>query len=502
MTVRKFSAASAREALRKVKETLGPDAIILANRGMPGGGVEIMAVAARDMAAILPQDERPASPAASPAPRPAPSARKEDDIEDDYRVSLSRSRRESLAGYPPATPALALPANGRARMERPAFNAALLRQATHAARPAPGTSSAPIAPPSATPRVNTSIPMNTGLKEAKEAREQNRRPRAPQAAQPETAEIVPAAVIEEIRALKKIVEQHLAGFAWGETAKREPVKTEVLRQMLDAGFSPRFARELLLDLPPDLDPIRALAWARGVADRSLSTLSGENDIVEKGGVYALLGPTGVGKTTTVAKLAARSVLRHGAGKVALVTTDSYRIGAYEQLRIYGRILGITVHLARDAGELHQALGELATKHMVLVDTMGMSQKDRHVLELNAMLAECAVRRLLLIAATSRGDTQDDVVRAYRGSDLAGVILTKVDEAASLAPALDAIMRHGLTLHYVTNGQRVPEDLHLPNRAYLLHRAFKEVPEAAHRYDGVEPGLMMANAGLLMTRRPS
>ena len=222
----------------------------------------------------------------------------------------------------------------------------------------------------------------------------------------------------------------------------------------------------------------------------------DGDIIDKGGIYALMGPTGVGKTTTTAKLAARCVLRHGASKVALVTTDSYRIGAHEQLRIYGRILGVTVSLAKDAEELHQILTELKQKHMVLIDTMGMSQKDKLVVELNAMLSDCAVRRLLVLSATSRGDTLDDVVRAYRGDDLAGCILTKVDETASLAPALDAIMRHGLRLHYVSNGQRVPEDLHLPNRAYLLHRAFKEVPDAAHRYDGVEPGLMMANAGLM------
>jgi len=76
------------------------------------------------------------------------------------------------------------------------------------------------------------------------------------------------------------------------------------------------------------------------------------------------------------------------------------------------------------------------------------------------------------------------------------VLTKVDEAASLASTLDVIMRHELRLHYVSNGQRVPEDLHLPNRAYLLHRAFKDVPESSpHRYDGLESTLVMANAGM-------
>ena len=321
----------------------------------------------------------------------------------------------------------------------------------------------------------------------------------PQAVSPAKveAEVVPAGVMDEIRALRKIVEQHLAGFAWGESARSEPVKTEVLRQMLDAGFSPQFARELLAELPSDLDAGQALAWVKGGADRSLLTIGAENDIVDRGGVYALVGPTGVGKTTTTAKLAARCVLRHGASKVALVTTDGYRIGAHEQLRIYGRILGISVHLVKDADDLRQTLLELQNKHMVLIDTMGMSQRDQLVGEQVAMFGQSGVQRLLLLSATGRGDTLDDVVRAYNGPDLAGCILTKVDEAASLATSLDVIMRQGLRLHYVSNGQRVPEDLHLPNRTYLLHRAFKDVPaNSPHRYDGVEPGLVMANAGLV------
>lgn len=308
--------------------------------------------------------------------------------------------------------------------------------------------------------------------------------------------MVPQAVMDEIRSLRRIVEQHLAGFAWGESARAEPVKTEILRQMLDSGFSPQLARDLLGDLPPEMDINQGMAWVKGAADRSLMTVGAEGDIVDRGGVYALVGPTGVGKTTTTAKLAARCVLRHGPSKVALVTTDGYRIGAHEQLRIYGRILGVSVYLVKDALELRQTLSELQHKHMVLVDTMGMSQRDRLVPEMTDMLAGCDVQRLLLLSSTSRGDTLDDVVRAYAGENLAGCILTKIDEAASLATAIDVIMRHGLCLNYVSNGQRVPEDLHLPNRNYLLHRAFRDVPDnSPHKYDGVEPGLLMANAGM-------
>lgn len=468
MNVRKFIAANARDALRKVKETLGNDAIILSNRGVPGG-VEIMAVAARDMAMIMPTQVGDSRPVERQSAMP--------DGEDDYRVSLSSARARLVPSSASSTHQFAPRASQPVNVPRPGatVNAAIPRT--------PSMKSADL------PRVQPAVSPRAPVEEMQRS--------APnQSTSRPAAEIVPREVMEEIRSLRKIVEQHLAGFAWGEATRSAPVKTEILRQMLDSGFSPQFARDLLAELPGEMDESQATAWVRGAADRSLSTIGSDADIIDRGGVYALVGPTGVGKTTTTAKLAARCVLRHGPSKVALVTTDGYRIGAHEQLRIYGRILGVSVHMVKDAAELRQTLLELQHKHMVLVDTMGMSQKDRLVPELTDMLAGCDVQRLLLLSSTSRGDTLDDVVRAYEGENLAGCILTKIDEAASLAGALDVIMRHGLKLHYVSNGQRVPEDIHLPNRGYLLHRAFKDLPDSSpHKYDGVEPGLLMANAGM-------
>ena len=490
MNVRKFIAANARDALKKVKETLGNDAIILSNRGVPGG-VEIMAVAARDMAMIVPTQVLDSS---SPSPAPV-RAETVADLDDDYRVSINAARARASISGPAQNPGVRAFAPERVSSDQvanhpppstpvrhaPLVNAAIARSA--ALRPPERPRSAPVEPQPAAPS-----------QVVRSARASGTASPAPR----NEAEVIPLEVMEEIRSLRKIVEQHLAGIAWGETARVQPVKTELMRQMLDAGFSPRFSRNLLEELPTDLDAGQAMAWVRGAADRALFTISGEEDIVDRGGVYALVGPTGVGKTTTTAKLAARCVLRHGPSKVALVTTDGYRIGAHEQLRIYGRILGVSVYMAKDAAELKQVLRELQHKHMVIVDTMGMSQKDKLVGELTGMLAGCAVQRLLLLPATSRGDTLDDVIAAYEGENLAGCIMTKIDEAASLATALDVIMRHGLRLFYVSNGQRVPEDLHLPNRSYLLHRAFRETPESsAHKFDGAEPGMMMANAGVAM-----
>ncbi|HMY07255.1 MAG TPA: flagellar biosynthesis protein FlhF [Accumulibacter sp.] len=445
MNVRKFIGATARDALRKVKETLGPDAIILSNRTIPGG-VEIMAVAAREMETIV------------PAPTPLP-------------VTASPEKQAPIVADTPAPDQRPLAAIDAVSPP------AVLSAADRLRQPA----AVPVRPP---------VPPST---RAGGAAPVARAAGATPTEKPAT-DAVPAALMTEIRSLRRIVEQQLAGFAWGESARAEPVKTEMLRQMLDAGFSPQFTRELLADLPRDLDAGHALAWVKGAADHSLMTLGSENDIVDRGGIYALIGPTGVGKTTTTAKLAARCVLRLGARKLALVTTDGYRIGAHEQLRIYGRILGVSVHLARDADDLRATLIDLQHTHMVLIDTMGMSQRDRLVNEQVAMFGESNVQPLLLLSATSRGETLDDVVRAYSGLKPAGCILTKVDEATGLASSLDVIIRQRLRLYYVSNGQRVPEDLHLPNRSYLLHRAFKDLPETSpHRLDGVEPGLLLASA---------
>jgi len=246
-----------------------------------------------------------------------------------------------------------------------------------------------------------------------------------------------------------------------------------MRDMLAAGFSATLAREMLETLPKG-DAEQAQAWMRNTLMKRLNVMQSETDMLDGGGVFALMGPTGAGKTTTTAKLAARFVVRHGADKLALLTTDSYRIGGHEQLRIYGKILGVTVHAVRDAADLRLALSELRNKHTVLIDTVGMSQRDQAVAEQVEMLCQAGkqIKRLLLLNATSHGDTLNEVVQAYQARGLDGCILSKVDEAASLGPALDCAIRHELNVHYLATGQRVPEDLHLANRQYLIHRAFK------------------------------
>ena len=451
MNVRKFYATDTRIALKKVKETLGADAVILSNRTVDGE-IEIMAVAARDMAMVV-------NTPGSDAPRKAtmPNRVQAAYADEDYQVTLGQS----------ASPAAKTSAERHFAPDAPS------------ARPA-------MAPPS---EVRRAGPVSTAAPQPRAAAP-IRRPLAAMTEPAATTEMM-----DELKALRRIVEQHMAGFAWGQYSQRQPGMTEVLKRILDAGFSPQLAHEWLNALDLSVAPDAALGEVKGAAEQALKLLGGPRDLVEEGGVFALVGPTGVGKTTTAAKLAARCVLRHGRDKVALITSDGYRIGAHEQLRAYGRIMGVPVYAVKDPIELQHTLRDLGQKHLVLVDTMGMSQRDRHVGEQIGMFQDCKVERLLLLNASGRGDTIDDVVTAYRGNGLAGCVLTKIDEAVSLAPAIDVLIRHRLPLAYITNGQRVPEDLHLPNPSYLVHRAFKTADgPSPHRFDQMDSALVMASAG--------
>lgn len=286
-----------------------------------------------------------------------------------------------------------------------------------------------------------------------------------------------AHIIQEIQAMRQMLEEQLTTMGWSNFAQRDPGGMKVLRTLLNAGFSPLLSRHLLENLPANRDFEQSLKKTIALLTLNLRTATGD-EIIEQGGIYTLIGPTGVGKTTTTAKLAARAVIRHGADKVALLTTDSYRIGGHEQLRIYGKLLGVSVRSIKDIEDLQLMLHELRNKHMILIDTVGMSQRDQMLAEQIAMLNQCGteIKHLLLLNATSSGDTLDEVISAYQKHNIYGCVITKVDESASMGTALDAIIRRKLVLHYVTNGQKVPEDLHEANSRYLLHRIFKPSPE--------------------------
>lgn len=304
-------------------------------------------------------------------------------------------------------------------------------------------------------------------------------------------------ILSEIKSMRDMMQEQISCLSWSDMQQRDPHRTRMLRSLLNAGFSPVLSRQLLGKMPPNAD----FSWIRQVLERNLRITTQEEDVVVRGGMYALVGPTGVGKTTTTAKLAARAVVRYGADKVALITTDSYRVGAYEQLRIYGKILGVAVHAVRDTEDLRLTLTALKQKHLVLIDTIGMGQRDSRVAAQTEMFNTTGVQRLLLLNATSSGDTLDDVVRMYHGTGVIGCIPTKLDEAVNMGTVLDVAVRYKLALHYITNGQRVPEDLHEVNLEYLLHRVFKPIAKTeAFDLQEMEFPALMAGLGTVSAPR--
>ena len=290
-------------------------------------------------------------------------------------------------------------------------------------------------------------------------------------------------LMDEMQAMRGLIEGQFAQLAWSDAVRRQPLRAQFTRDLLASGYSAALARQITQHLPDDYSAAQAREWLVGVIARNLLCADAEDDLVTRGGVYALVGPTGVGKTTTTAKLAARCAVRYGAKALALLTTDSYRIGAQDQLRIYAKILGVNVHTVTDAAELRGTLDSLSAKHLVLIDTVGMGQRDSRVAEHTHWLAQPDVKRLLLLNATVQAETLEEVVAAYgaarpEANGFAGGIITKIDEAARPGQTLDVAIRHRLLLQYVSNGQRVPEDLHAPNASYLVHRSLRTASKTA------------------------
>lgn len=277
-------------------------------------------------------------------------------------------------------------------------------------------------------------------------------------------------ILAELARLRGLLQNQLAGFAWNAARRRDPARVALMQTLFAAGFGSALARTLAARLPRGLDAEAAQRWLRQVLIRNLPLLERNAGLLAMGGRFALVGSTGSGKTTTLAKLAARGVEAHGAAQVALVAADAHRIGATAQLTVYADLLGVSLHVAEDQAGLAQILPQLAAKKLVLIDTAGFAPSDPRTREAQAFDA-LGVRRLAVIAANQQGAAIEQAMLRF-GEGAAACVLTKLDEAPQPGAALDGTIRHRLPLAYIAGGQRVPEDLHTPNAAYLVDRALK------------------------------
>ncbi|MBI3375642.1 MAG: flagellar biosynthesis protein FlhF [Betaproteobacteria bacterium] len=440
MKVRKYLAPNSREALAQARAELGAEAVVLSSR-QTSHGFELLALAKDDIATLVqagreePGRELPRELERSPAARRAAA-----------QAAPARSvpQPKAFVAAPPSVPPAA-----RAAPKPQTAQPWTVPQAAAPAPVAPARSPAPAAEPR---------------------------------------------LLEEIRALRGMVEEQGAHFAWMQNVHARPLRATLLREMILAGLSPALARKIAEALPDDFSADEARHWLAQALARNLRCAGAGSDPFERGGIFALVGPTGVGKTTTAAKLAACCVVRHGAGSLGLISSDHYRIGAQDQLRIYGRILGVAVHAVHDAESLGSALDALAGKRLVIIDSIGVGQRDTRVAEQTVLFDRMKISRVLLFSAASQAETLEEVVLAYGADPLAGAILTKTDEAVSLGGALDCAIRHRLQLSHVTNGQRVPEDIHVAQAAYLVHRALSANRASAFRLDAKELDLLSFSAG--------
>ena len=278
------------------------------------------------------------------------------------------------------------------------------------------------------------------------------------------------AIKEEVRLMRELLQDQLGELAWSDRSRREPIQAAILRKMVKMGFPPHLSNAFAktIQIGNDFES----AWSQLMNNLCAAMPKVENNILEKGGIVSLVGPTGVGKTTTIAKLAARYVLQHGADKIALVTTDSYRVAAHEQLRTYANIMGVSMRIAHDAESLSVILNELSEKQLILIDTAGISQRDKRLAEQMSCLMNSgkSIDSYLVLSTTAQTQVLKDATKTFSLLPLAGTILTKLDEAVSLGESLGVVISEKLNIAYVTDGQRVPEDLHDADPVKLINKA--------------------------------
>ncbi|MDB5895164.1 MAG: flagellar biosynthesis protein FlhF, partial [Rhodoferax sp.] len=312
---------------------------------------------------------------------------------------------------------------------------------------------------------------------------------APVAAQPASKGIV-----DELQAMKEMIEERFNTLAWLGQAKQDPIQSNLMLKLIRSGYSPALARAVLERLPEDIGAAESVRWLMEVLERNLKTDAQAPSLFEQGGIYALVGATGVGKTTTAAKLAAHCVRVHGPNSVGLITLDTYRVAAHEQLRAYGRMLGVVAHLAHDRAALQDLLGLLSSKKMVLIDTTGIAPRDPRKRDMLDVLDLPKVNRLLVLNAGGHGDTLDDVLTSFKTSGVQQAILSKVDEAVKLGPSLDAIIRHQLVLRGVCNGQRVPEDWEAADANKLIRTSMRSSAKSAFDPKAADLSFFFSQAG--------
>jgi flagellar biosynthesis protein FlhF len=405
MRITRYIAKDMRSALAQVREGLGPDAVILSS-GRIGDEVEVVAAIDQEVARAV-QSAPPARPAMSNETRAA------------FNIAPESTRTD-------------------------ATHAEAAR--TEAARPRRASS-----------QISESLAPVIAAAQP------------PTPPQPHAPGQAPAqdALASEMKDMRRMLEAQLATLAWNDLSRRSPIQAAMLKELAQLGITQDLANSLVRKIPPNINSFSAARrFALATIARTIQTTG--DAWLEKGGVVAFAGPAGAGKTTLLAKLAARWVLRHGPRRVALVSADAVRIGAHEQMHMLGRLLGVTTHNVFDVAELPELLYELRGCQFIMIDTAGASPRDpelaRRLRLLNQLQA--SIQTALVLPASTQAGAIDEVVQRFELARPSSCVITKVDEAVTLGGILSALVRHKLPVAYLSDGQRVPEDL-APARSHVL-----------------------------------
>ncbi len=500
MNIQRFTAPTSREAMAKARNAFGDSAVILSTRST-SEGFEVMAAAEESLASLT-DNASPAPITTRPAAAPTAFAAR-------AKAAATQAQPESVAGD---TEALAMSTLSfqeyvRERMLRKRRES--MQESSAAEVPAPQyrapVQAAPVQPaptptPAAEPIVVPVQRFNEPVQAAFGSRLGQQPIRTRDTAEPAWEDSQPSVrfaskedtrMAVELTALKDMIEERFNTLAWLGSSKQNPIQSNLMLKLIRAGYSPAMARAVLDRVPADAGAPEAFRWLMDVITRNLKVSAPTAGLCDEGGVVSLIGATGVGKTTTAAKLAAQCVKQYGAGSVGMITLDTYRVSGYEQLRAYGRMLGVVAHLAHDRAALKDLLNLLSGKRLVIIDTAGLGQRDQRIQDMLDVLDMPTVKKTLVLNAGSQGDTLDEVLTSFKASSLHGVVLSKVDEAVKLGPALDALIRHQVTLRGVANGQRVPEDWQNPDASALVRMSMGTSGKSAYDPVATDMGFYFA-----------
>lgn len=465
MKIKRFFAVDIRQAMRMVKDELGSDAVIMSNKSVDGG-VEIFA--ARDFDPQALQGKTPAISVQKPSDQkvvkklfelPNYSA----DKDKLHIVSSARKQGVIQAAIP--------------KVKRPEMTAYLgYAEKAMLVKPSISSIEAPIQKSITMPvkEVDFSDERYSASRVREKETIAQHPPKLAGAVKQEVQIDLLAEMRNEFRRLNFSVASRIAEVSFGNTLHSNPVRLEVLHRLAEMGISKKLSLKLVSRLDGEKTGEAAFAKVQSLLTK-IMPMSDDN-LIERGGVVALVGPTGVGKTTTIAKLAAKFILKHGARQVALITTDNFRIGAHEQLTTYARILDVPVRSAANAQELRTLINGFYDKKLILIDTAGMAPNDMRLAQQLMTLQEhdVPVKAYLVMSATTQYKAMQAIITAFQMVEPTACIITKMDEAESKGAVISTLIEQQLPIAFITDGQQVPEDIHVPHAKRLIEQCAAEL----------------------------